>query len=40
MDIARLRKAARQTSVWSARIEEKKYGAGPVDRGYIGHKAQ
>lgn len=39
-DIARLRKAARQTSVWSDRIEEKKYGAGPVDRGYIGHKAQ
>ena len=36
-DIARLRKAARQTSVWSDRIEEKKYGAGPVDRGYIGH---
>lgn len=38
-DIARLQQAARQSARWSDRTEAGKYGAGPVDRGYIGHKA-
>ena len=29
----------KRTSVWSDRIEASKYGNGPVDRGYIGHKS-
>lgn len=37
--IGALRQAARRTADWSARAEKKKIGAGPVDRGYIGHKA-
>ncbi len=38
-DIARLQKAAKMTSAWSNKIETSKYGSGPVDRGYIGHKS-
>ena len=37
--IDNLQKAAKRTSVWSDRIEASKYGNGPVDRGYIGHKS-
>ena len=38
-DIGRLQRAAQRTSVWSDQIEASKYGNGPVDRGYLGHKA-
>ncbi|HIU02475.1 MAG TPA: ABC-F type ribosomal protection protein [Candidatus Onthocola gallistercoris] len=38
-DIRRLDRSARTASVWSGRAEAAKYGNGPVDRGYIGHKA-
>ena len=38
-DIERLRKAAGQTGVWAGRVESSKYGCGPADRGYIGHKS-
>lgn len=34
-----LKKAAQRTSSWSDLIEASKYGNGPVDRGYIGHKS-
>ena len=32
-------RAAQRTSSWSERAEAAKYGSGPVDRGYVGHKA-
>lgn len=38
-DIRRLNKAADRTKVWSDKTEKKKFGNGPVDRGFIGHKA-
>lgn len=38
-DIRRLKKAAIRTASWSDKIEASKIGNGPVDRGYIGHKA-
>ncbi|MGN1014046.1 MAG: ribosomal protection-like ABC-F family protein [Butyricicoccus sp.] len=38
-DIRQLQQAAQRTTVWSDRIEQTKHGNGPVDRGYIGHKA-
>lgn len=38
-DIASLRKSAERTAGWSARTEASKYGNGPVDRGFIGHKS-
>lgn len=38
-DIHRLRTAARRTSNWSDQAEKAKYGAGVLDRGYVGHKA-
>lgn len=38
-DIFHLRQAAQRTSAWSVRTETAKYGNGPVDRGYIGHKS-
>lgn len=38
-DIKRLTEAAKRTSKWSQEVEKSKYGNGPVDRGYIGHKA-
>lgn len=37
--IDNMQKAARRTSGWSDRIEASKYGNGPSDRGYIGHKS-
>ena len=37
--IDRMHQAARRTSDWSNRAEASKYGGGPVDRGYIGHKS-
>ena len=37
--IDEMQKAARRTSGWSERAEASKYGNGPVDRGYIGHKS-
>lgn len=38
-DIRRLEQAARRSAVWSNRVEASKYGNGPVDRGFIGHKS-
>ncbi|MFC5530272.1 ribosomal protection-like ABC-F family protein [Cohnella yongneupensis] len=38
-DIKRLSDAAKRTNDWSHETEKSKYGNGPVDRGYIGHKA-
>lgn len=38
-DISRLQKAAVRTSAWSDRVEASKFGNGPVDRGFVGHKA-
>lgn len=38
-DIAQLTQAARRTAAWSDRIEAGKYGSGPVDRGFVGHKS-
>lgn len=37
--IASLKKAAERTANWSDRTEASKYRNGPVDRGFIGHKA-
>lgn len=37
--IDNLQKSARRTAAWSDRTEASKYGDGPVDRGYIGHKS-
>ena len=34
-----MQKSAQRTSAWSDRMEASKYGNGPVDRGYIGHKS-
>lgn len=38
-EINRLKKAEKRTSGWSEKIEASKYGNGPVDRGFIGHKS-
>lgn len=38
-DIKRLNESARRSSGWSDEIEKTKIGQGPVDRGFIGHKA-
>lgn len=38
-DIGRLKKAAKRTSAWSDQVEASKFGSGPSDRGYIGHKS-
>ena len=38
-DIQRLQKTAKQKLTWSHKIEATKKGNGPVDRGFIGHKA-
>ena len=39
-EIYRLQKSAKQSTTWSKQTEaSKKYGNGPVDRGFIGHKA-
>ena len=38
-EIDGMRRSARQAAAWSDRAEAVKRGNGPVDRGYIGHKA-
>lgn len=38
-EIKRLKTTAKQKSSWSDKLEATKVGSGPVDRGYIGHKA-
>lgn len=38
-EIGSLQKAAKRTAGWADRIEDSKYGNGPVDRGFIGHKS-
>ena len=38
-EIWRLGQAARQGAAWSEQAEKGKYGNGPVDKGFIGHKA-
>lgn len=38
-DIKHLEAASRKTTAWSNKTEASKYGNGPVDRGFIGHKA-
>ena len=38
-EIRRLNEAAKRTATWSDRVEATKTGTGPVDRGFIGHKA-
>ncbi|MHC1749317.1 MAG: ribosomal protection-like ABC-F family protein [Cellulosilyticaceae bacterium] len=38
-EISRLEVAGMQTASWSHAIESSKVGAGPCDRGYIGHKS-
>ncbi|MDR1389016.1 MAG: ABC-F type ribosomal protection protein [Treponema sp.] len=38
-EIKRLKNSARQTSAWADKTEKAKYGNGPVDKGFIGHKA-
>lgn len=38
-DIRRLAQASRRASSWSARTEASKFGNGPVDRGFVGHKS-
>lgn len=38
-DIDRLGRSARRASGWADQLESSKYGNGPVDRGYIGHKS-
>ncbi|NBH27421.1 ABC-F type ribosomal protection protein [Lachnospiraceae bacterium] len=38
-DITRLKQSAKRAAGWSDKTEASKYGNGPVDRGFIGHKA-
>lgn len=38
-EINRLSQSSKRTSDWANKTEASKYGNGPVDRGYIGHKA-
>lgn len=38
-DIKRLKDSALQKQSWSYKIESSKIGQGPVDRGFVGHKA-
>lgn len=38
-EIGRLQNSVRTTADWSDKVERTKTGSGPVDRGYIGHKA-
>ncbi len=38
-EIARLEESARRSADWSRAAEKGKFGNGPVDRGFIGHKA-
>lgn len=38
-EIASMQKSARQRADWSKKTEAQKFGNGPVDRGFIGHKS-
>ncbi len=38
-NIKKLTEAARRTKNWSDKVEKTKIGNGPLDRGYVGHKA-
>lgn len=38
-EVKRLNQAVQRTSNWAQQTEKSKYGNGPVDRGYIGHKS-
>ena len=38
-EVVRLEESAKRGAAWSGRAEKGKYGQGPVDRGFIGHKA-
>ncbi|MGL4738696.1 MAG: ATP-binding cassette domain-containing protein, partial [Cellulosilyticaceae bacterium] len=38
-EIGRLQLASMRTQGWSQEIEQSKFGAGPVDRGFLGHKS-
>lgn len=38
-EIKQLKQSAQKTAVWADRIEATKFQNGPVDRGFIGHKA-
>ena len=38
-EINRLKAASQRSSQWAGRAEAGKYGNGPVDRGFVGHKA-
>lgn len=38
-EIKRLNQSMQRTSNWAQQVEKSKYGNGPVDRGYIGHKS-
>jgi lincosamide and streptogramin A transport system ATP-binding/permease protein len=38
-DVRKMKEAARRTAEWSGKTEASKYGNGPVDRGFIGHKS-
>ncbi len=38
-EVSRLEESARRSADWSGRAEKGKFGNGPVDRGFIGHKA-
>jgi lincosamide and streptogramin A transport system ATP-binding/permease protein len=38
-ELKRLDKSMKRTATWADKIESSKYGNGPVDRGYIGHKS-
>lgn len=38
-EVSRLGKAAQRSAEWSEQTERGKFGNGPVDRGFIGHKA-
>ncbi len=38
-EIAFMQKSARQRADWSKKTEAQKFGNGPVDRGFIGHKS-
>ena len=38
-EIDHLAQSARRSAAWSCRGEREKFGAGPVDRGYLGHKS-
>lgn len=38
-EVSRLSAAAKAAAGWSHQVEASKYGSGPVDRGYLGHRS-